>query len=105
MPKRRRSPSRRAPRRPGSRARIASADEVERATGFAPGAVAPFPLPRVRHVFVDQSLLAHDLLWVGAGSPSHLAAVRPVELVRLTRARSLDAVQEPPYHSPSKGDA
>ena len=86
-------------------ARIARADEVERATGFAPGGVAPFPLPRVERVFIDQTLLAHDLVWVGAGSDSHMAAVRPVELVRLTRARPLDAVQEPPYHSAPKGDA
>lgn len=88
-----------------ARARIARAEEVEHATGFAPGGVAPFPLPRVERVLVDQTLLAHDLVWVGAGSPAHMAAVRPVELVRLTRARALDAVQEPPYHSPSKGDA
>lgn len=86
-------------------ARIARAEEVERATGFAPGGVAPFPLPRVERVFVDQTLLAHDLVWVGAGSSSHMAAVRPAELLRLTRARALDVVQEPPYHSASKGDA
>ena len=86
-------------------ARIARAEEVERATGVAPGGVAPFPLPRVERIFVDQTLLAHDLVWVGAGSSSHMAAVRPVELVRLARARALDAVQEPPYHSVSKGDA
>jgi Cys-tRNA(Pro) deacylase len=86
-------------------ARVARADEVERATGFAVGGVAPFPLPRVARVFIDQNLLAHDLLWVGGGSPAHMAAVRPVELVRLTRASALDAVQEPPYHSAPKGDA
>jgi prolyl-tRNA editing enzyme YbaK/EbsC (Cys-tRNA(Pro) deacylase) len=59
----------------------------------------------VQQIFVDQTLLAHDLVWVGAGSSSHMAAVRPAELLRLTRARALDAVQEPPYHSASKGDA
>ncbi|MBA2463070.1 MAG: YbaK/EbsC family protein [Actinobacteria bacterium] len=85
-------------------ARIARPDEVERATGFAPGAIAPFLLPKVDRVFVDRTLLAHDLVWVGAGSPSHLAVLRPAELVRLTRAQPLDAVQEPEYHS-SRGDA
>jgi len=34
-------------------ARIASAEEVERATGFPPGAVAPFPLPEVDVVLLD----------------------------------------------------
>src|SRR5436305_9178486 len=38
-------------------ARIAGADRVLEATGFAPGAVAPFPLPAVDRVFVDRALL------------------------------------------------
>ncbi len=81
-------------------ARIARPAEVEEATGFAPGAVAPFPLPNVDRVLIDQSLLAHDLVWVGAGSEMHLAALHPSVLVRLARAQPVDAVQEPAYHSP-----
>ena len=75
-------------------ARIASAAEVQEATGFAPGAVAPFPLPKVERVLIDQGLLAHDTVWTGAGSHSHLAALSPGDLVRLARARPIDAVQE-----------
>ncbi len=86
-------------------ARIARSEEVETATGFAPGAVAPFALPRaVARVFVDRTLLAHDLVWVGAGSPAHLAAIRPTELLRLSRAESIDTVQEDAYHSAPRGD-
>jgi prolyl-tRNA editing enzyme YbaK/EbsC (Cys-tRNA(Pro) deacylase) len=88
-----------------TRARLARDDEVLGATGFSPGGVAPFPLPAVATVLIDQTLLAHDLLWVGAGSPSHLAAIRPAELVRLSDARPVDVVQEPAYHSAPKGDA
>jgi prolyl-tRNA editing enzyme YbaK/EbsC (Cys-tRNA(Pro) deacylase) len=80
-------------------ARIARAKEVERATGFAPGAVAPFPLPGIDRVFVERALLGEDVVWIGAGSPRHIAALHPAELVRLTRARPIDAVQEPEYHS------
>ena len=87
-----------------STARIARPDEVRSATGFAPGAVAPFPLPRVQQVLVDRTLLGEEWVWVGAGSPSHMAVLRPTELVRLTRARPMDAVQEPEYHS-TGGDA
>ncbi len=87
-----------------SAARVARADEVERATGVRPGAVAPFALPGIDRVYVDRTLLAHELVWVGAGSPSHIAALHPAELVRLTRARPMDAVQEPEYHS-NRGDA
>jgi Cys-tRNA(Pro) deacylase len=78
----------------GAKARIASAAEVQEATGFSPGAVAPFPLPKVDLVLIDQGLLAHETVWVGAGSDTHLAALSPGDLVRLARARPIDAVQE-----------
>jgi prolyl-tRNA editing enzyme YbaK/EbsC (Cys-tRNA(Pro) deacylase) len=75
-------------------ARVARAHEVEAATGFAPGAVAPFPVARVERVLVDRTLLSHDVVWVGAGSPRHLAALAPTELVRLARATPADVVAE-----------
>ena len=75
-------------------ARIAAAGEVEAATGFPPGAVAPFPLPGIELVLIDRLLLAHPLVWMGAGSDRHMAALAPAELVRLTRGRSVDAVLE-----------
>lgn len=83
------------------RARIASAREVEEATGFAPGAVAPFPLPRVERVLAEPTLLVQPLVWVGAGSPRHLAALTPAELVRLSRAEPVDVVQESAYDASS----
>ena len=77
-----------------ARADVAGSEQVEEATGFPPGAVAPFPLRRVERVFIERTLLAHDLVWIGAGSANHLAAVAPVELVRLARAQPMDAVQD-----------
>jgi Cys-tRNA(Pro)/Cys-tRNA(Cys) deacylase len=76
------------------RARVASADEVAAATGFAPGAVAPFPLPGVDRLLIDRRLLTEPLLWIGAGSERHLAAITPADLVRLTRAESGDIVED-----------
>ncbi|MGH3105462.1 MAG: YbaK/EbsC family protein [Gaiellaceae bacterium] len=73
---------------------IAGRERVEAVTGFAVGAVAPFPLPGVDNVLIEQTLLAHDLVWIGAGSPRHMAGLAPNELVRLARARLMDAVQE-----------
>lgn len=73
-------------------ARVASPAQVEAATGFSPGAVAPFPLPRVELVLCDRQLLAHEVVWIGAGSPQHMAAVLPGDLVRLARARTVDLV-------------
>jgi prolyl-tRNA editing enzyme YbaK/EbsC (Cys-tRNA(Pro) deacylase) len=74
-------------------ARIAGTEEVRDATGFEPGAVAPFPLPRVERVFIDRTLLAHRAVWIGAGSERHMATLSPAELVRLSRARPMDAVE------------
>jgi hypothetical protein len=73
--------------------RIAKSDEVERATGFVAGAVAPFPLPNVDRVFVDRGLLAHKRVWIGAGSPSHMAMIAPGDMIRLARAQPMDAVE------------
>jgi prolyl-tRNA editing enzyme YbaK/EbsC (Cys-tRNA(Pro) deacylase) len=75
------------------RARVAGPDAVEAATGFPPGAVAPFPLPSIERVLVERTLLVHDVVWIGAGSTRHIAGLSPAELVRLTRAVPLDAVQ------------
>ena len=78
-----------------AKARVAGPELVVEATGFEPGAVAPFPLRRVDRVFVERSLLALDHVWVGAGSTRHMAALAPPDLVRLARAQPLDAVEDP----------
>ena len=76
------------------RARIASREEVTAATGFEPGAVSPFPLRSVDRVLIERRLLAHEVVWIGAGSPRHMAGLAPAELVRLAQAQTVDAVAE-----------
>ena len=76
-----------------AKAKVAGAAKVEEATGYEPGAVAPFPLRRVEAVFLERSLLHHPLVWIGAGSTRHLAALTPAELMRLFRAAPRDAVE------------
>ncbi len=76
--------------------RVARPAQVRAATSFAPGAVAPFPLPKVERVLLEQTLLSNELVWVGAGSPQHMAGLAPTELVRLTRAHPMDAVETSP---------
>jgi prolyl-tRNA editing enzyme YbaK/EbsC (Cys-tRNA(Pro) deacylase) len=75
--------------------RFAGADQVRSLTGFEPGAVAPFPLPEVKHVFADRALLTQPELWVGAGSHTHLAALKPSDLIRLAGATPMDAAERP----------
>jgi Cys-tRNA(Pro) deacylase len=70
--------------------RIARAHEVLHATGFEPGAVAPFPQRAVARAVMDRTLLQHKQVWIGAGSSAHMAAVAPVDLQRLAGARAFD---------------
>jgi len=75
-----------------TKARVAHAREVPALTGFAPGAVAPFPLRQIERAYIERVLLAEDQLWVGAGSTRHMAVLPTRELVRLTRAMPADLI-------------
>lgn len=72
------------------RARVAGAAQVEEATGYAPGAVAPFGLRKVEFVVIDKNLLGDGLLWVGAGSERHMVGLPAPELVRIARGQPAD---------------
>lgn len=80
-------------------ARVAKPPEVEEATGFGPGGVAPFPLPNVAAVLMERSFFRHEVVWAGAGSSNHMVGISPNELGRLSRARSMDVVAEQTYDS------
>jgi prolyl-tRNA editing enzyme YbaK/EbsC (Cys-tRNA(Pro) deacylase) len=77
------------------RAKVAGPERVLEVTGFEAGAVAPFPLPEIDRVLIDPRLLRYDRLWIGAGSRKHLASLHPSELVRLSRAESVDVSEIP----------
>jgi prolyl-tRNA editing enzyme YbaK/EbsC (Cys-tRNA(Pro) deacylase) len=82
------------------RARIARRDEVIAATGFEPGGVAPFPAPGISQVLVARELLAHEVVWIGAGSERHMAGLSPTDLARVARARPADLSVLPPGYDP-----
>lgn len=65
--------------------RVAGADEVRAATGFAIGGVPPVGhgLP----VIFDEALLRHERVWAAAGDPHSLFCVDPGELVACTQAQ------------------
>src|SRR3954465_5840093 len=77
-----------------SRARVASADQVEADTGYPPGGVSPFALARVARVLIDNNLLVEGVVWVGAGSTTHMAGLPANELVRVARAEPADVVTD-----------
>ena len=73
-------------------ARVARPEEVVAATGFEPGAVAPFPAGKVERVLVEHALLLHELVWVGAGTSRHMAGLAPLDLVRVAKAEPADLI-------------
>jgi prolyl-tRNA editing enzyme YbaK/EbsC (Cys-tRNA(Pro) deacylase) len=74
-------------------ARIARPEEVVSATGFEPGAVAPFPASNVSRVLIERSLLAHEVVWIGAGSERHMAGIAPADLARIAKAEIADLTE------------
>jgi prolyl-tRNA editing enzyme YbaK/EbsC (Cys-tRNA(Pro) deacylase) len=75
-------------------ARTADAEEVVAATGFAPGAVAPFPTPHISAVYLDRLLLRHEIVWTGAGSPNHVVGLSPLDVARVTQAVPADLAED-----------
>jgi prolyl-tRNA editing enzyme YbaK/EbsC (Cys-tRNA(Pro) deacylase) len=41
-------------------------------------------------VLIAGELLVHDRVWIGAGSERHMAGLSPLDLARLTKARTAD---------------
>jgi prolyl-tRNA editing enzyme YbaK/EbsC (Cys-tRNA(Pro) deacylase) len=74
-------------------ARSARIDEVRSATGVEPGAVSPFPAPNVAKVLIERELLQAATVWIGAGSPRHVAGLSPHDVARLSGAETADLTE------------
>ncbi len=68
----------------------ATVDEVRARTGFAIGGVAPIGHTSPLRTWMDPHLLTFDVIWAAAGSPRHVFAVEPDQLVELTGATVAD---------------
>jgi Cys-tRNA(Pro) deacylase len=75
-------------------ARRIDADAVRRATGFPIGGVPPFGHPSPLPTFIDQDLLAYDVVWAAAGTPRDNFPIRPDDLVRTTAGTVADLRRE-----------
>jgi len=68
----------------GGAVRMATAEEVRAATGFAIGGVPPVghlqPLP----TYIDRDLMEYEAIWAAAGTPRAVFQLSPAELVRIT---------------------
>jgi prolyl-tRNA editing enzyme YbaK/EbsC (Cys-tRNA(Pro) deacylase) len=67
---------------PDGKVRRANPDAVRATTGFAIGGVPPFGHATPLRTFVDGDLLGYDVVWAAAGTPRHVFAIDPGELVR-----------------------
>jgi prolyl-tRNA editing enzyme YbaK/EbsC (Cys-tRNA(Pro) deacylase) len=66
------------------------------AAGFdevRPAPATDFPFPGAR-VFMDQSILSADAVWLEAGSPRHVLGLSPVQIARVTKAVTADLLRE-----------
>ena len=68
----------------GATVERADAAAVRAATGFPIGGVPPFGHPQPIVTYIDEDLLAFDELWAAAGTPRHVFAVTPADLVEST---------------------
>lgn len=59
----------------GSKAKMADADTVRAATGYAIGGVSPFALPDSLPVLFDQSLSRFETVYPAAGTPSSMVRI------------------------------
>ncbi|QRZ13346.1 YbaK/EbsC family protein [Paracoccus methylovorus] len=68
----------------------ADADLIRAETGFAIGGVAPVGHLRPIEAWVDPRLLDFGTVWAAAGTPRHVFAIAPDDLIRVTGARQAD---------------
>jgi len=58
-----------------------------------PAPVSSFPFEGAR-VFMDQSILSADGVWLEAGSPRHVLELSAVQIARVTSAETADLLRE-----------
>jgi prolyl-tRNA editing enzyme YbaK/EbsC (Cys-tRNA(Pro) deacylase) len=80
----------------------ANAEEVRAATGFAIGGVPPFAHANPLDVYIDADLLQHDVVWAAAGTPRHVFAISPDDLVRISSGWVCQLAEEPPQRDRSR---
>lgn len=68
----------------------ADAGLIRAETGFAIGGVAPLGHLRPIAAWIDPRLAEFPVVWAAAGTPRHVFAIAPADLIRVTGARMAD---------------
>ena len=68
---------------------------VRDVTGYAIGGIPPFGHAERLETYIDEALLAHDLVWAAAGTPNALFSVSPAALAEATGAAVIAVTPQP----------
>ena len=75
----------------GQALKRADPQKVRKETGFAIGGVAPIGHLKQVDTWLDESLLAYDVLWAAAGAPNAVFSVTPKDLQTMTNGQLITA--------------
>ena len=75
------------------RVKIANANQVRQATGFAIGGVPPVAHDHPLLTLIDSGLSRFETVYAAAGSPQTIFPITYVRLVSLTRGREVDCAE------------
>ncbi|MBB04244.1 MAG: aminoacyl-tRNA deacylase [Pseudooceanicola sp.] len=71
----------------------ADAALIRAQTGFAIGGVAPLGHLNPIRAWTDPKLLTFERIWAAAGTPHHVFALNPADLLRISGSQQADFVQ------------
>jgi len=71
----------------GAKAKMADADTVRAATGYAIGGVSPFALPDALPVLFDDSLMRFEVVFPAAGTPTSMVRLSCADLLGMSKGR------------------
>jgi prolyl-tRNA editing enzyme YbaK/EbsC (Cys-tRNA(Pro) deacylase) len=75
------------------RVRKADANQAREATGFSIGGTPPFGHSAPLEVLIDQDLTRFGEVWAAAGTPRHVFAIAPADLVRASGGSVCDVAE------------
>jgi prolyl-tRNA editing enzyme YbaK/EbsC (Cys-tRNA(Pro) deacylase) len=75
------------------RVRKADANQAREATGFSIGGTPPFGHPAPLEVLIDRDLTRFAEVWAAAGTPRHVFAIAPSDLVRASGGSVCDIAE------------
>ena len=81
-----------------------SPEVAERHSGYQVGGTSPFATKKAMPVYVEQTVLALDRIYINGGRRGYLVGIAPSVLIKLVGARSVRCANQPesPHSGPSR---